>query len=224
MNFVRVICLLGMLCAALPGQGVETWQEALESMPLNTNHIHFFKGEPARAILRGLTANRVVKAIVMMPGSTDELYFHDRGTCSFTNKPTLLNALEELTNRTSIRPIFRAPFLLLSETNDYSAPLLTSANLESFEHLAKKPFVSEWLMLDKEWDQLYPMMDHYFGLKLSPKLGSPEAWHFYRVYFSAFNLNAKEAIELISLAAQTEVRAEKSRLFFSRRPPAALAK
>jgi hypothetical protein len=224
MNLVRLICMLGMLGAAIPGQCVEPWRMELASMPLNTNRIHFFKGEPARAILRAFTSNPVVKAIVMMPGSTDELYFHDRGTCFFTNNPTLLDALNELTNRTSIRATFRAPFLLLSETNDYSMPLLAPSNSETFEILAKKSFVPEWLMLDKEWDQLYPLMDKHLGLKLTPKLGSPEAWHFYRVYFSAYNLNAKEAIELISLAAQTEVHAEKNRLIFSLRPPAAVAK
>jgi hypothetical protein len=224
MSLCQLLFLATLLGTSVAMQGVESWQSELVTMPLGTNRIHFFKGEPARAILQALKPNRVVKAIVMMPCATDELYFNDRGTTVFTNTPTILDAVRELTNHTSILATFSAPFLLLGETNDYSEPLLSRANFAGFESFRQRPFTSPWLMIDKEWDHLYPTLTQFFGLKLSPALGSPDAWHFYRVYFAAHNINAQEAIALVSLSTQTEVRGEKNRLVFVRRAPLSSSK
>ena len=219
MSLRQLLFLAALLGTSVAMHGIESWQSELAAMPLSTNRIHFSKGEPARALLQALKPNPIVKAIAIMPGATDELYFNDRGTTVFTNVPTLLDAVRELTNHTSIRATFRAPFLLLGETNDYKEPLVIPANFVAWESLRLRPFTSPWLMIDKEWDQIYPALHQNLGVKLSPALGSPDAWHFYRVYFAAHNLNALEAVELISLSAQTEVRGEKNRLNFVRRTP-----
>jgi hypothetical protein len=219
MSLRQLLFLAALLGTSVAAQGVESWQSELATMQLSTNRIHFSKAEPARAILQALKPNPVVKAIVIMPSATDELYFNDRGTTVFTNTPTLFDAVRELTNHTSIRATFRPPFLLLGETNDCKETSMIPANFFTFESLRQKPFTSPWLMIDKEWDHLYPTLSRYLGVKLSPALGSRDAWHFYRVYFAAHNLNALEAVELVSLSTQTEVRGGKNRLNFVRRPP-----
>ena len=224
MNRILYLCLGALLVATCPARGAESWGPALASMPLGTNRIHFSKGEPARAILHAFRSNDWVKAIVIMPGATDELYFNDRGTCQFAEPTTLLEAVHELTNRTSIRATFHPPFLLLAGSTDYNSPLLNSTGSLEFSALRSKRFTRDWVMIDKEWDQLYPTLNKNLGLKLSPALGSPDAWHFYRVYFAAFNLNDLEAVELVSLATQTEAQADGRRLTFRRRPPASAQK
>ena len=217
MHLFRPLWLLVLVLQTL---GDESWKVELASMPLGENRIHFFKSEPAKIILPAFKTNPVVKAIVFMPSATDELYFNDRGSSVFTNSnATLLDAVSELTKHSGIQAIFRAPFLLLGETNDFSTALLKPEGSPLFERLREKPFTPEWLMIDKEWEQLYPTLKKYLGTRITPGVQSRDSWHFYRVSFAAHGLNALEAVELVSLATQTEVEGEKHRLIFSRRAP-----
>jgi hypothetical protein len=210
--------LIRFVGVILPALADEAWEAELNRMPLATNRIHFSKSEPAEIILRALQTSVVVKAIVFLPSATDELYFNDRGSVVFTNStPTVLDAISALTQHTGIRAIFRAPFLMLGETNDFFAPLLKSMDSPLFEKLRQKPFTPEWVMIDKEWDQLYPTLKKHLETRLAPLTGSSDSWHFYRTYFAAHDLNALEAVELVSLATKTEVAAEKHRLKFSKR-------
>ncbi len=215
MQFFRLFWLLALV---QPAFGDELWKTELARMPLSTNRIHFSKAEPAVVILRAFQTNPIVKAIVFLPGATDELYFNDRGSLVFTNaNTTVFDAISELTKHSGIQAVFRAPFLLLGETNDFFAPLLKPATAILFEKLREKPFDQKWLMIDREWEQLYPTLKKYLETRIMPGAQSRDSWHFYRVSFAAYGLNGLEAVELIALATQTEVEARKHHLVFSRR-------
>src|SRR5262245_47965275 len=92
----------------------ESWPEALARMPLPAGTTHLNRTNCAEVLLPALKSNTVVKALIFMPGSTDELYFFRRAqaTLSGTNL-SLLDAIVALTNQTHIRVAFHAPFLLL---------------------------------------------------------------------------------------------------------------
>ena len=67
-------------------------------------------------MLKAFQRNPAVKALIFMPGATDEFYFFHRAQVHFTNSaPTLFDAVFALTNHTRICATFHPPFLLLHE-------------------------------------------------------------------------------------------------------------
>ena len=70
-------------------------------------------------LLDSFQSNDVVKALIVMPGATDELEFFRRAHAVLTNAdPSLLDAVTALTNQTFIQVIFQPPLLLLHTTED----------------------------------------------------------------------------------------------------------
>ena len=70
-------------------------------------------------MLDAFQSNAVVKALIFMPGATDELYFFRRAHAKLTNaNPSLLDAIVALTNQTYIQATFQPPLLLLHTTED----------------------------------------------------------------------------------------------------------
>src|SRR5450631_2184745 len=99
--FIFALCLVSFVVRA------ETWQDVLGRMPLGTNVAELNRTNCVKIMLPALQSNDVVKALIFMPGATDEFYFHRRGTASLTNaSPTLLDAVSALTNQTLIRATF----------------------------------------------------------------------------------------------------------------------
>ena len=70
-------------------------------------------------MLNAFQSNGVVKALIFMPGATDELFFFRRAHATLTNaNPSLLDAVAALTNQTHIQAAFQPPLLLLHTTED----------------------------------------------------------------------------------------------------------
>ena len=68
-------------------------------------------------------SNEVVKALVFMPGATDELYLFRRARAVLTaSNSSLHDAVAALTNQTFIHATFRTPFLLLHTGEDPIEP------------------------------------------------------------------------------------------------------
>jgi hypothetical protein len=79
----------------------ETWQSALSRMPLGTNVTELNRTNCTLLMLNAFQSNAVVKALVFMPGATDELYFDRRVHAKLTNaNPSLLDAVVALANQT----------------------------------------------------------------------------------------------------------------------------
>jgi hypothetical protein len=88
------------------------WQEALQQMPLGANVRELNETNCVALVLKGFGSNQVVKALIFMPGATDEFYMFHRAKAVLTNNaPTLLDALNALTGQTLIRVTFRPPFI-----------------------------------------------------------------------------------------------------------------
>jgi hypothetical protein len=113
-----------MVCAWLAATGAtamaeETWQSALARMPLGTNITQLNRTNCVPLMLGAFQSNGVVKALIFMPGATDEIYFFRRMRAALTNSnPTMLDAVNALTNQTYIQAAFRPPLLLLHSTED----------------------------------------------------------------------------------------------------------
>src|SRR5438552_1232256 len=97
--------------APLPAR--QTWQTALGQMPLLVS-TPLDRTNCVETMLRAFRSNEAVKALIFMPGATDEFYMFKRANVSLTNSaPTLLDAVSALANQTLVRATFRPPFLLL---------------------------------------------------------------------------------------------------------------
>lgn len=72
------VIALSLCLAPLAVGAAETWQSALSRMPLGTNVTQLNRANCVGIMLRAFQSNTVVKALVFMPGATDEFYFFRR--------------------------------------------------------------------------------------------------------------------------------------------------
>jgi hypothetical protein len=186
-------------------------------MPLGANVAQLDQRNCIRLLLGAFQSNAVVKAIIFMPGATDEFYLFRRAKAALTNSaPSLLDAVCALTNQTQIRATFHAPFLLLHSDMDPLDLVIRIENQAAAERLKKTPFLSHLLCFDWDWDSLQPLLKRSLDLDVQPWRNSPKSWHFYRPCFAAWNLTGWEALEAAALAGKTRFTLRhRAKVFFS---------
>jgi hypothetical protein len=187
-------------------QGV-TWQDALARMPLpapQNGITDLTRTNCVTLMLDSFQSNSVVKAIVFMPGSTDELYFFRRAHATMTNAaPTLLDAVTALTNQTYIRATFVQPLLLLHTTEDSLDGFATIKNESTAEKLRGKIMADRIELSDADWDAARSKLNWKLSIGLRPLPGAAETWHFYRHNIAACGVSQFEMLEVLALAGKT---------------------
>src|SRR5215472_15022415 len=109
--------------ACVTASASEAWQNALAGMPLKPGVTELSRTNCVAEMLAAFQSNQVVKALIFMPGATDEFYMFRRAMAVLTNaEPSLLDAVTALTNQTFIRATFQPPFLLLHTVEDSLTP------------------------------------------------------------------------------------------------------
>jgi hypothetical protein len=194
-----------VLTISLPA--AETWQTALSQMPLKMSVTQLTRTNCVELLLRAFQSNDVVKALVFMPGATDEFYFFRRA----------------LTNQTLIRVTFRSPMLLLHTDEDPLEPLFRIEDRQTEERLRRAHFVPHAFYNDRDWDYLLPILSRKLKTKFLPYRKTRDSWHFFRHSLAGWNLTGWEALEAISLAGKTTFTVQKRRLIFegdTRKPKA----
>lgn len=200
---IRLIFLLILICLSADA-AEEDWQTALAQMPLTSNPSVLNRTNCAEVLLTSFQSNATAKALIFMPGATDELYFFRRVQVALTNDhPSLFDAAIALTNQSPLRLTFRAPFVLLYSSEDV---LELDAKIEH-EPTLKKLKTSKPLphlqAIDRDWTQLLRMMRKQIPVTLIPYEGTQGSWHFYRHTFAAWNLTPWETLEAGALAGKT---------------------
>jgi hypothetical protein len=194
---------------------IEPWQVAVAKMPLRTNVTELTKTNCVSLMLNAFQQDDVVKGLVFMPGSTDELYFFNRVYAQIDKpSPTLLDAIAALTNQTTLYATFRPPFLLIHSAEDPLQPAYKIQDQATAERIRKKKFLKHALFFDRDWDSLLPDFTFHTATKCYPEALSHESWHFYRHSFAGWNLTAWEALEAASLAGKTIFTIEKRKIVF----------
>ncbi|MEW6306016.1 MAG: hypothetical protein AB1705_21275 [Verrucomicrobiota bacterium] len=195
----------------------ETWQSALARMPLTPGVSEINRTNFAAVMLPAFKSNQVVKALILMPGSTDEFYFFRRAHAKLNVKsPTLLDAVVAITNQTHVRVLFRPPMLLLHTTEDPLEPIAAVKHQESADKLKAARFLPHAKFDDQGWEVLQPILTKALRANFYPAHDSPDSWHFFRHSFAAYDLNGWEALEVVSLAGKTRFTVSKT--FLSGRP------
>jgi hypothetical protein len=182
----------------------EPWQTALGRMPLVEPTTELGRSNCVPLMLHSFRSNDVVKALVFMPGATDEIYFFKRAEAILTNaQPTLLDAVAALTNQTFIQADFQPPLLILHTTEDSIDGLATVKNASSATKLRQRPVQKEILLIDADWEQVHSAVDGSLHIRLRPMKNSADSWHFYRHSFVAAGVTEWELLETLALAGKT---------------------
>lgn len=193
------ICL--MQSSLLAG---ESWLSALSRMPLASGVTELNRTNCVDVMLKAFQSNALVKALIFMPGATDEFYMFKRAKAQLTNaSPTLLDGVSALTNQTLIKATFRSPFLLLHTDEDPLEPLITIESDSAVEKLNRSQFVAHGIYNDRDWDFLQPILRESLKADIRPWRYSRASWHFYRHSFAEWNLDGWEALEAAAFAGKT---------------------
>ena len=213
---MRVFVCFCLCLAHFAAAAVEPWQNALDLMPLGAKITELNRTNCVNLMLRSFQSNQVVKALIFMPGATDEFYFFRRARAELTNaSPSLLDAVTALTNQTLIRITFQPPLLVLHTDEDPLNVLADIKDTATAARIHQAQFVPHALYNDRDWDFLLPILKKSLRVKFSPRLHTMMSWHFYRHSFAAWNLNGWEALEAIAMAGKTKFTVEKKQVTFA---------
>ena len=182
----------------------EPWQDALAKMPLVDPTTELNRTNCVPLMLDAFQSNGIVKALIFMPGATDELFFFRRAQAILTKaNPTLLDAVIALTNQTFIQATFQPPLLLLHTTED-SLDLIAIVKNESVAAKLHKRIVPGYMRLnDADWGEVRGALNGKLSIGLRPFENALETWHFYRHSFAACGVTDWEMLETLALAGKT---------------------
>jgi hypothetical protein len=181
------------------------WQEALASMPVASPTPELNRTNCISIMLSAFQSNNLVKALVFMPGATDEFYLFRRARAIVTNDSlTLLDLVGALTNQTFIRADFQRPFLILHTDEDPLRPENSLEDPATAVRLSNHVRVARLNCNDWDWDALQPVLKRSLKIALRPWRYSFDSWHFYRHSFAAWDVTGLQALELAALAGKSK--------------------
>src|SRR6202451_4587188 len=167
MKIARSFILLAWL--ATNALADDNWQSALSKMPLGTNVAELNRTNCVPLMLNAFQSNDVVKALIFMPGATDEIYFFRRAHATLTNSnPSLLDAVMALTNQTYIQATFQPPLLLLHTTEDALDGFATVKNESTAAKLRQRVVQDRVILNDADWDSLKSVVNRKLSVGLRP--------------------------------------------------------
>jgi hypothetical protein len=212
------LVILAMILA-WPLAAQTTWQEEFAKMPLTEKVTELNRHNCVKVMLGSFQRNAVVKALIFMPGATDEFYFFHRAKAKLTNSaPTLLDAISALTNQTYIRATLRPPLLLLHTDEDPLEPIIVIQDQHTADRLHKKHFEKHGVFNDRDWDFMQPILSFDLDTKMFPGLYTHESHHFFRHSFAEFDLNGWDALRAVALAGKTVFTVQKKKVVFAGDP------
>src|SRR6266478_1597228 len=99
-----IFCVLVLAITSVSSRAADDWPAALARMPLAGHVAQLNRTNCVEIMLNAFQSNSIVKALIFMPGATDEFYMFRRARAELTNAhPSLLDAVCALTNQTLIR-------------------------------------------------------------------------------------------------------------------------
>jgi hypothetical protein len=196
--------LILFFVASQGASGAESWQDALGRMPLTAGVTELNRTNCVPLMLDAFRSNGVVKALIFMPGATDELYFFRRAHATLTNaNPSLLDAVTALTNQTHIQATFQPPLLLLHTTEDSLDVIAAVKNKSTAAKLRQRLVPGRILLEDADWGVVRAVLKGKAGIGLRPFENTLPSWHFYRHNFAACGVTDWEMLETLALAGKT---------------------
>jgi hypothetical protein len=184
-------------------------------MPLGTQIKELNRTNCVAVMLGAFQSNDTVKALIFMPGATDEFYMFRRARAELTNaNPSLLHAVSALTNQTLIRATFYPPLLLLHTDEDPLEPLIHLEYQPAVEKLERRRFVPHVIYNDRDWNFIQPILKKTLKMDIRPWRYSYDTWHFYRHSFAGWGLTGWESLQAVALAGKSSFTVQRRRIVF----------
>ena len=216
---MRPLLFFLLFSARLAFAAEDAWSEIFSHAPLSRNIAELNRTNCVDVMLRAFPSNGVVKALIFMPGATDELNFFHRVYATLTNQnPTLLDAVIALTNQTPLRATFQPPFLLIHSGEDVLDLEITVKHEATAEKLKQRSRKSHLVFNDSDWDSLLSPLEKAMNAGITPGYRSRDAWHFYRNCFAAWNLSGWETLRAAALASKAKVVVKRGWIEFAPDP------
>lgn len=210
----RLIFTLLLICSTAFA-GETNWPAALAAMPLGSNLRILNQTNCAEVLLTRFQSNTAVKALIIMPGATDELYFFRRVNVTLTNvNPTMLDALAALTNQSPLSVTNRGELLLIYSCEDVLDLDIKIQHEKTVAKLKAGKPLPHLLMMDRDWTQFLGVTQKKISPTLWPFPGTKESWHFYRHTFAAWNLTPWETIEAAAYSGKTKITVVRGQVNF----------
>ena len=208
--------LLSLLLACATASANETsWPAALAAMPLGTNINVLNRTNCAEVLLARFQSNAAVKALIFMPGATDELYFFQRVNVVLTNaNPTMLDAVTALTNQSPLYITNQGAFLLLYSCEDVLGLDIKIQHEKTVEKLKAGKPLPHLLMIDRDWTAFLAVVTKKISPTLWPFPRTKESWHFYRHTFAGWNLTPWETLEAAAYSGKTKFTVARGQVNF----------
>lgn len=217
---MKIIRFLLFCAAILSVSAAEDWQTALSKTPFPGTSFKAHLTEPPDLLMKNYQPYGEFRGIVLLPGAADHIYFFDWGRLFLREeKPTLLDMIRTLTNRTGLKLSFNAPFLLIHNTNDVVADPLTIADDGAAANLKARVSKNRVYYRDRPYDQILPTIEKFLGVTCLPAATNQVNWHFYRNTYSGEQLTGLEVLRAMAWTMQTTVRLEKDKAVFTQLPP-----
>lgn len=220
-----LLTILASITLLSVAQAQTRWEEPFAAMPLAAGVTNLDETNCVPVTLKAFKKNPAVKALIFMPGATDEFYFFHRARVVLTNPaPTLLDAVVALTNQTRIKADVRAPFLVLHTDEDFLEPIGVIEDSKTADRIHKKHFARKALYDDRDWDFMQPILAFHLDTQMVPKQHVIDSYHFFRNSFAAYDLTGWEALEAVAMAGKTRFTIQKRKVLFQgdnrfRNPP-----
>ncbi len=210
-----LLLILSCLSCVLRLSAQESWQSALNKMPLAANSPPLNRDNGMSLLLGAFRSNEVVKALIFLPGVSDDFFLINREKPKLNiTASTLFQAITALTNATEVRATFRKPFLLLHTARDYLEPHSSIEHSRTAEKLQQQRHWPQLFLNDTHWERLQPALKKNLRIKVLPDAESADAWHFNRHSFAGWNLTDWELLTTLSLTGKTSFTVQKDRITF----------
>lgn len=196
-------------------QAADVWETALAEMKLATNAASLHETNCIPLLLASFKPNPVVKCMVFLPDTTDEIYLrHNVRVKLSPPSPTLLETISALTNQSPIRVQFRAPFLLFYAARDFTIPVIQITDTNTWQKIQKISPIASFAFKDSDWSRIQPRLQKLVKTKITPWSTSVDSYHFYRHNLVGHDLTGAELIEAVALAGKTTVSVRKKTVAF----------
>lgn len=216
---IGVAFLLGLLPAPAPAapSAEVNWPDAFAAMPLPSPAPRLNRDNAICVILEAFRSNALVKAIVVLPGVSDDFYLVNRDQPPLNLAATnLWQAVHALTNSTAVRATLRPPFLLLHLPNEHTQPAVIAGEDTLARKLKNPARLHRLACCDAHWETLQPELQKRLRTRLRPEARSEAAWHFERHNVSGWGLTGWELLLATAWAGGTEAVIADSHVSFQR--------
>ena len=179
--------------------------KALRAMPVPPVALN--RSNAVDVLLGSFQSNAVVKAVVVLPGVSDDFYLIHRDAPALNLRATnLWAAIVALTNATPMRVTWRESFVLLhAGAREVLQASMRMDDTAMAGRLREQRLSGRMLHLDAHWEMVQPALERALGRTVRPQGASTDAWHFNRHNLAGWNLTGWELLEVISLTGGTKV-------------------